>query len=1219
MQIYPYPQILDKIPLNEHAVIEASAGTGKTYTIEHLVVDRLLRTPVNIHQILVVTFTDKATSELRKRIRDLIENILRSAENVSDIELEKENPLLDQRVIYQGKTYWKIDIDAQRKLEQTLFSFDQAAIYTIHAFCRKILVDLAFDSGQLFEQELIEGKRAFHDAWQKTIRYEIAQNPMYKQAIEQWLAHKEDLYSLERLLFEAYKLGYLQNQKSFGHEITSVMKRLINDWDTDLMKSSYEQSAIQNESKTEAIQCIEQIAELFELPIHIEQKFKQLISLKLIALIQPKKTGSKQKKKFFDDYEPKIRDTIRRLDQLRLLSEMESSLERKTVDELLPIVVNHLTIDKRKEGQLDYDDLLRCVWQSLNSIQAQYLIEALRFRFRYALIDEFQDTDPLQWKIFKKVFVDQKSAEHAIYIIGDPKQAIYTFRGADVHTYLNARYELTKAGAPRVPLTMNYRSTQKMINAVNMILDQKAEHPIFQGQIKYDEPVGCGKKSLKLINHLGQEVPAITLWRFKPPPPSQNQRIEISSYQLKQAYLAHLSESIKALLNPNTPLYLQDGQESRVLGANDILILVRENKEALEVASTLRSLDIPYSLYKPEGLLQGKEALQIYDMLNAIVHPHDKGLRLKAFTTPFIGIDWFHINFYATLPPGHPILVRLFDYHQLAQQGKYSTLFYKLLYQSGLSERELFFGESEREITNYQHIFEVLLQITSRHRCTPAELLLLLHRFMQGLESPPSSDDNIQRLFSDRQMVQIMTIHKSKGLEAPIVCMYGGFSSANEQEVNIVQDADEGRKVLIGNQARQSIAQRIAEEQKQEDQRLLYVALTRAQAKLMMPFIDSSRKVKGSYHPLKERIKAIADAQAFSSDFEVLELKSNLIKDGFSLASVKIMDWKPNDQLLMKSDQSKENKEILIKHQPLQITSYTRLKQEKAGKFMSYLELNKDEFFVDQLNRAEEVEGDEEELPGGRQIGQFLHSVVEEIDFNTFKKGHFEDWSVQNTVIQKFEELMRKYDIALKWMRASQLLIYYTLTTPIKLKHLKLPAFAKMNQYLLEMEFLYPIPENTHPKLVDDFVFQLNLSKNIYEQTKPFSVERGFVKGFIDFVFEHQGQVYFLDWKSDQCASYDDQSLARHVAIHYDLQAKLYMIAILRWLNIKTQEQYDQRFGGFIYVFFRAFHKQDHQGGIYYEKPSWAEVLTYENILSQLIQSEQISLGQDRDISFKSY
>ena len=207
--IYPYPPTLNDIPLNDHAIIEASAGTGKTYTIEHLVVDRLLRTSAKIDQILVVTFTDKATSELRKRIRDLIERILKQSE-----QQELGQLVYDE----QEHTHaWLIDLEAQRKLERALFSFDQSSIYTIHAFCRKVLVDLAFESGQLFEQELVDGQQAFRQAWRKSLREKLTMRPELRRQLENWF--QSVLKSCQEILAALAILGILTQENSRRREL----------------------------------------------------------------------------------------------------------------------------------------------------------------------------------------------------------------------------------------------------------------------------------------------------------------------------------------------------------------------------------------------------------------------------------------------------------------------------------------------------------------------------------------------------------------------------------------------------------------------------------------------------------------------------------------------------------------------------------------------------------------------------------------------------------------------------------------------------------------------------------------------------------------------------------------------------------------------------------------------------------------------------------------
>lgn len=1217
---YPYPQVLNEIPLEGHAVIEASAGTGKTYTIEHLVVDRLLKTTARIDQLLVVTFTDKATSELRKRIRDLIEHVLTQAEAYDRLIEKDHHAVSEESVKLEG--VWHIDAEARRRLERALFSFDKSSILTIHAFCRKVLVDLAFDSGQLFEQQLVDGRRSFQAAWHASLREQLSTQPELRRAVEQWLQYNQgDLKKLEELLYRAHIAGYLELQRPLQLEVNQATERLLSEWHYEEICRDFEACALVKDACATALKLLEQMNLIICEQISIQEKASYLMKLDLQAIVKPRRSNSKLKKRFPEELQERSQRFLFSLNQLSLLDEMESAIERHVVDALLPQVSSLLTERKRAAGELDYDDLLRSVWRALQSPQGPSLARALRDRFRYALIDEFQDTDPLQWKIFKRVFVDGHSSAHGLYIIGDPKQAIYTFRGADVHTYIRARLELTQASAPRVLLKRNYRSSPRLVEAVNEILDQRGESPIFQGPIQYSEPVECGREDLRLSDQNGQDLAPITLWRYKPPPPTKG-KTKITLGPLKAFYAQKIAQHIQGTLHDPTRLMWieegvrgEEGYVRRKVEASDILILVRENREALEVADALRSLEIPFTLYKPEGLLQGDEAREIYTLMKAIVDPYHRGSRLNAFTTPFFGVPWREVYHYSTLPPGHHRLERLFAWHQLAHQGRYGALFYELLHDSGLSERELFFAESERELTNYQHIFEILLGITAQNQCTPRELLTLLGRYINGFESPPGSEDNIHRLYSDRQMVQVMTIHKSKGLEAPVIYLFGGFGSPPEQSVNIIHDEQLGRRVLVGSTARKVVAQRLKEEQYQEDQRLLYVALTRAQVKLFLPYVDSSRSLNGTYQPLKERLRAMGEADLFvphlfELDEEVLT-ESNYIPTNHK----SLTEWEPPPQLFDIPSMSEDLKRVLLAQRPLLVTSYTGLKQNLGLYSLldrpAHSNVNRslyrydDDVTMEQFEHSVHLPQDcyedpDNELPGGKEMGQCLHEIIEEVDIKTLNRvKHLAEWSQRLEVHLIFEEVMRRHNIDQRWIARLQEHIFYTLKSKIISISpvLKLPALSTL-KHIIEMEFIYPIPEQHHPTLDQGKFIDYGTLKPLW------SVERGFVKGFIDFVCVHKGKYYVLDWKSDVLSSYHPDLIQQHVSEHYLLQAQLYTLAVTRWLKITNQEEYQARFGGVLYLFMRAFKEQRNPEigeGIYYRAPSWQEVQGYEARLSQAI------------------
>ena len=1261
---YPYPPTLDQVTLGQHAVIEASAGTGKTYTIEHLVVDRLLRTNARLENILVVTFTDKATSELRKRIRDLIEKILKltepenldlhQGEQDQESSAEKQaNPSKKQAssstksVIDQDpKHHWAITINAQRKLERALFSFERASIYTIHGFCRKVLVELAFDSGQLFEQELVDGRRAFKDAWRHSLRKRLINNQTLEKALSAWLDKQNKLTNLEQLLYDAYSMGYLELKRPLNHKMISVTQRLLANWNLKSIQEAFEESAIVGKALEPAFETLNQIDLIINEQMGVEDKRKYLLELNLESILKPRRSSSKKKKHFPDELPDQIKLVLDSLSQLNILNEIEEAPERQVVDTLLPEVHRELSQRKRKAGQVDYDDLMRCVWRALCSPQGPSLAQTLRDRFRFALIDEFQDTDPLQWQIFRRVFVDAESPMHSLYIIGDPKQAIYTFRGADIHTYIQARYELIRTGATRVPLKINYRSTPKLIEAINLILDQEGESALFQGPIKYSEPVESGLSDFRLLDHEGQEKPPVTLWRFKPAPPSKRNRVTLNVSELRDAYCQQIAHQVHEMLHDERQaLWIEKEGVKRRLTASDILILVRENREALKVATALREVEIPFTLYKPEGLLQGLEAQEIYYLLQAVVDPHDRGNRLRAFTTPFFGISWSTIYNYSTLPPGDEKLERLFKWHNLAREGKYTELFYELIHQSGLSERELFFAESERELTNYLHIFEILLGMTTNAPMTPSELCQYMGRMIKGIESAPGSEDNIQRLYSDRQMVQVMTIHKSKGLEAPIIILYGGFGKPTERQVNVIQDPDEGRQILIGAAARKAVVERLQVEQRQEDQRLLYVALTRPQVKLILPLIDSSRSLLGSYLPLKERLISMYKQRdkfpQFNMYFDIVEVDTHF-KPNVSSSGQSLSQWSPNPKLIEVPDIRQEKSLIHQRHRPLVMTSYTRMKEQGNSSLYTGLEgqsAHQDELSYDPS--PEEVQAPDDGasiLPGGRHMGRCLHEIIEELPFKLFPKGSnsfsqqnsskrqskaklleatdptsFEEWIIHPVIVNLFESVMRRHGIDHLWLPLSQRLIYSILNTNISFfdeqQQLAFLSPLSQSKHIIEMEFLFPIPERSHPTLELSAQALAKMPRGerashlTAKERLPWQVEKGFVKGFIDFIFEHEGRIYFADWKSDQLLTYKGRDFKDYIEDHYLLQAQLYTLGVIRWLKINNEHDYNLRFGGLFYFFLRAFTQANTNGeGVYFSRPSWQEVCEYEAQLGLLLQ-----------------
>jgi exodeoxyribonuclease V beta subunit len=1049
---YQRPPILDRIPLNQHAVIEASAGTGKTYTIENLVVEILLKTDATIDKILVVTFTEKATSELRARIRAMLESVISgaSATQASD------------------ETSATIGADGIRKLREALFNFDRAPIQTIHSFCHRILSELAFQTGTRFEVEVTDALSSFHEALRAELREHVAGDPAARLLLSEWLA-KHTMQNLEDHLRNAHQKRYVPGGEHAGLEALAI--------------------------------------------------------------------------------------------------------EVRVSDQLLPRIDARMERSKRERGLLDYDDMLAWLARALDEDGGEELALTLRDRFSYALIDEFQDTDELQWKIFRRIFVE--SEKNVIHLIGDPKQAIYSFRGADVFTYLAARRELKDRKATLIHLSENFRSTEKLIDAVNLILQQDVAQPFFSGDIRYDSAVTCGRTDGE--SDAFKPVTLLKLASSK----------SMTAPGAREVMGVHIASTIRKMLDGSTLLCVRARNgELKPVTARDIFILTRSNPESIAIGKHLRNAGVPFAFYKQEGLFDTREASEILEALKGVQEPESRSCRFKAWTTPFFAVPYATLAKMADLPPSHPLLERLYEWKALAEQERFAELFDAMLHQSGLVNRELFLSSSGRGLTNYLHIFEILNEKASARRLALAELIELLSDYISGRALPGGDDSDVLRVESERDAVQIMTVHKSKGLEAEVVFLFGGTHKGNAGgDVAVFHEQGE-RRVAIGKEARSAARTTLQSEETEEDQRLMYVALTRARSKLYLPYFPdkSIRKISGFYRHLNDRLKVLENSKKASHLFEIEELGDSENKGSCESLEAAVRDWNPPESLLddAHDDDARKNiSTIAPRHAPLKVWSYTSLQHARDAEEPFDLEE-----FRSVMDSIEASTGTAD-LPGGRSVGVFLHEVIEKLDFESFGDApDLKSWMARKDIRGLFASAMRRYAVADPlWLIRGPEIVFNALTSPVALGETVLEHGLYRLRKVREMEFAYPIPERNHRLL--------GKSGN-----GAWTVERGYVRGFIDLVFQRDKLIYFADWKGDLLPSYDPAAVTAHVERHYSLQAGIYALGVVRLLGIRTEGDYDSRFGGLLYVFLRGVQPAgDGKSGFYFARPSWKEIVSYESEL----------------------
>jgi len=1228
---YKRPAILNRPELEQgHAVIEASAGTGKTFALEHLVLDLMINHDANIEEILVVTFTEAATRELRERIRALIRKICEEISN------DKPDPV--------GGDYWVIDEITRRRLRDALFRFDGAAISTIHGFCHRVLSEQAFLGGRLFKQEHADGAEMFGLSFREELRLALAEKSPVSEALRTWTEQGKSMQELEFFLFTCHREGCPQrcpvtpvwnpgeflkavNDLPPAEELKTAGSGLFNDQRTTKTYENHIDSLFETACKIKEITNLQEAIYLFKDWAVYKRSLggkrdMQIENLRRVADLP----GA-----------PDIlQDLSVKLDQIDLQA---APAESFFVYELLPRVQARLSARKRLLGLMDFDDMLLGVQEALSLEGSGVLLEALRQRWKYALVDEFQDTDQVQWDIFRRIFVEGTN-RHRLFIIGDPKQAIYGFRGADVHTYEVAKKHLTeKYGASLVALTYNFRSTEPLIGAVNEILkaEDSSGKEFFEGLNRYDHPVKCGDESCT-AEEAGKKAAPVHILHL------HGEDKELRAASVKRGTACFIAEEILRLISKEGCLVTAaKNKEPAPIKLSDIYILTRTGREGQLIGQVLRSYGVSHAFYKQDGLFQTDEAGDVYRLLCAIDSPTEPGARMAAWLTPFFGVPLADLEAWQNSGDSHPLAGLLLEWKRLADDHSWARLFDQILTGSGLVRR-LVFSQDERSLTNYLHLFELLQAEAHSRPVTLAELARDLKARIDGRKTAEGREGNVQRLETDREAVQILTMHKAKGLEAEVIFIAGGFSDyrAKGLKTSIYHRGNE-RCLHIG-RATGKIDQAIRQEITEENKRLMYVSLTRAKSRLYLPYFGKApdnapqwknyeyRHLGAFYRTLQKQLDLLrADGQLEDQSRFLLREISCLERPPFETAEkTDLNDWPDENLLEMPSSSAPEAERIASGHRGVLLTSYTRIKSGSGWQAAA------DDTDTEALQRSEEVAGEVEpgeagaaglvetftavpvtgaeaglrpgaagetiskdELPGGREIGIFLHALIEKIPLAEIPDLNFEDWSALKAIRQLAEATARRHGLAEAYLPASLQLVYTALRTPLDTCSrennalLKIPGgIASGKKHCTEMSFVYPIPENFHPPI------SANRAVSGRETDLPFETGRGYIQGLIDIVFEHEGKIYLLDWKSDRLPAFDKSSINEHVEANYSLQAKIYTLAVIRLLGISSGEDYEKRFGGTLYAFIRGIREAvsgaENQEGIWFSRPTWDQIASWE-------------------------
>jgi exodeoxyribonuclease V beta subunit len=1264
------PRALEALRLDAHGIIEASAGTGKTYTLEHLVLE-LVAAGAPIEEILVVTFTDKATREMRQRVRA---RLVSARARVASHHAER---------LARGEAISGSGRELATRLASAVASFDRASISTIHGFCQRALAEHAFASGRPFSSERADGRESFGRAVRQAVRIALGSgapgHASFRAALAAFTAMGGEgaVGRLESLLYTW--LREPGEVRPAFDPVVAAGALLAMPNASELVGARWAELLATIPSLTARARVRDALIDLAtSIAPHVAELASRLASATESAGVEDPAEAAvwgpalawAARSTDPRGLESNAALLVRHLGQhahvleaapssglagggpaptlgasLRTLHHALGSPVPYLLHAILPRVRALWVREKREAGTLDFDDMLTALRDAIAADPG--VRRAIRARYRHALVDEFQDTDDVQWEIFRRLFVDRAEGDEeprrTLVVIGDAKQAIYGFRSADVHTFEDACRVLEREGASSAILGESYRSSAALLTGLDRIFAPRTDDAALgRGLAGYAHALSPGVPERRAWLPAGEtagagatpasgdtlasgdtttpsEAPAIVVQHIVGTP-------ELRLPLVRRALADAIAKEVHALARG--ALLLSDGGDApaRSVRYSEIFVLTRSASEGRDVAEAFRRHGVPHAFFKQDGLFRTREARDVLTVLRAVADRHDRSLATQALLGPFFGVPLGELAAAHAIDSGHPLARRLSRWAALADEGRVAALFSAMLDGagpdgSGLSRRELYLHQGERALVNYRHLFELLLELATRRRLHVSELALALSARIDRAEDERagSSDEDVQKLESERDAVQILTMHKSKGLEAEVVFVFGGLGKPPKRRLapRVVHErlpgeerarrvawalADDGlsdAEVLVRDgDTELPLRAALQHEAEEEDERLYYVALTRAKRRLYVPYFGRPPRplpertdvaydlphLKGSYRVLNDRLRALADAgELVAAPFAVTTVE---VGPRVRARAAPVSLPEASARAVVERLAPQERARLVSRYAGFEVTSYTRMKSlararaDAEGRVVTSVELAPS---IALLSGESRDERPGRAGPGGAGFGVLVHGVLE--DILEAPPDVIDAASVAaHPAVRRRLELHAGDDeertLALE-------LATRALTVPLETPLLRLPDGVRaLGRRAVEMPFLFPVPERAHPSI-----------EALGAHEGGLVVERGFVRGVIDLLFEHEGRVFVLDWKTDRLEAYDEASMRAHVEEDYRVQIALYTLAALRVLARSGAhgdvESVHARFGGLIYVFVRGLAPAQ-PTGVLSLRPRLDEVLAWE-------------------------
>lgn len=1171
-------------PLDGLALVEASAGTGKTYTLANLYLRYLLEKQFKIDQILVVTFTEAATQELRDRIRQRIQALREVFEGASS----DDAVLL---ALFEQSPDQAADLIRLRIAERQM---DQCEIYTIHGFCQRLLQNHSMVLGSPLQQSLSEDLSALQqqcaeDYWREQVLHLPATALQYVRGRWQQpsglLAQVQVLFQRnpQRILPPISTNGQGPSLLSWCEKFEQHQAWFERLWQETLATIDDVIALVAGSGLKNAKRKVDWLNKIrdwceqgdsFDFPVDSKKNNLLLAFTPDRLLAECKKNASAPTHAWFDSLDTTLSHIPTELDEHFELCGYEQ-------------IKGRMEAAKQQQSLMGFDDLIEQVALGLSSQRSPEQVEALvtrvRQQYELALIDEFQDTDPAQYQIFSTLFTDTVvPVPSRMVLIGDPKQAIYAFRGGDMATYLRAKRDIHAHPDGNVfTMATNWRSSPSMVEAVNAVFTVQAS-PFFSEEIPF-MPVAAAKQERTL------KGPAKSALQLAYVPADG-----LSKDQIEQRLMTFFVDEIAQVLARNE------------VQSSDIAILVRTGRDAQMIKAGLAQVGIRASFEGRESIFQTEEAIALYWLLQVVAEPGNVFLQRQCLAQSVMAFsDEMLVSVFQN-PNEHALLADQFEaLHQSWMSQGILAMVRRALEEFEVLDRwrikgdAFFSADCERRLSNLNQLAEILQQ---QSRTIPGHQAII-RWLRERIQKPEAVNDQSRvRLESDDQLVQIVTIHKSKGLEYPLVFLPFMFSGRPAQEAVFYDEEGKLTVDLLNQEANLLRAER---ERLEEDMRLLYVALTRAKYRCYLGFSNfagRSGQTLGLHNTAWGRLLR-PDPLGALDDSEIEHAIQSLQASAPGLCEFHTLD-ETLDLSITRTSFAQSITDTEAE------TAIQQTGCEKAGSVISARELSrtlldrwKVQSFTGIINESHKHPSQRShssgahslerafanlstvndnfrasisifDFPKGSRAGTFLHTLFEGIALESGElieslRYAYRDvpeyiQSVLSSAGLVEDETLDDWAAYLyEWIK---MVIASDLHEGLKL------CDVAAGDYLPELDFHFPAK-----------MFDASRLNSILADQRPdllpliFESFEGHVKGAIDLVFKHGEKFYILDYKSnylgDSATDYQTDSLQIAIDEHrYDLQYLLYTLAVHRHLSERLGDRYDYQrdFGGVIYLFLRG-------------------------------------------------